>query len=241
MKKLQIQSLLFARSKWTPATAAKWLKAHKYKTPPVEETFDFLRYRQAPPLDFEKGSFVTKEFSEKQGIKAILAWPKKAKKKNPPKKQKKQLREIPLTLVQLGDCLSITSDSKKKMSFKKSWLFSNQSGKMLFIIEKTKTKKADLPKTKKGIRLYETWTEFDPDSGFRFKMPSISIWRTAKSKAVEIVYRSDKWSASRKKTDYVHEFETPCKIEQGYQPGKEKPSAVILKGAFSVTKRGLEG
>lgn len=76
-KSTEVQSLLFLRTKWTPAAAMKWLSAHGYKTPAVDKTADYYRYRQSPPFNFRKGTFRTITLgAAARGIKAVIAVPR---------------------------------------------------------------------------------------------------------------------------------------------------------------------
>jgi hypothetical protein len=68
---------MFLRTKWTPAAAKGWLSAHGYKTPEVDTTAEYHRYRQAPPFSFQKGTFRTITLgAAARGIKAVIAVPR---------------------------------------------------------------------------------------------------------------------------------------------------------------------
>lgn len=76
-KSTEVQSILFLRTNWTPAAAKKWLSAHGYKTPAVDKTADYYRYRQSPPFNFKKGTFRTITLgAAARGIKAVIAVPR---------------------------------------------------------------------------------------------------------------------------------------------------------------------
>ena len=66
----EIQSLLFAREKWTRVTAREWARSHGFKHGEVLVTAGYFRFRQSDPGDFR--AFRTKVLSEKKGIKAII-------------------------------------------------------------------------------------------------------------------------------------------------------------------------
>ncbi len=76
----QVQSILFLRSKWTPAKAKTWLKRYGFKhTEGYERTKNYYRFPQAPVENFDR--FRTIEFSPEKGIKAIIGF--KDTKSNP--------------------------------------------------------------------------------------------------------------------------------------------------------------
>ena len=80
---MKIQSILFDRAQWTAGRAKKWLRGHGAKTPKVDATADNLRFRQAPPFHFKKGSFRTKTLDQPMGIKAVVACPLEKYRRNP--------------------------------------------------------------------------------------------------------------------------------------------------------------
>lgn len=71
----RVQTILFSRDQWTPSKARKWLVDHGKKHPTPDITDDYLRYRQEPPEDFQRGSFRTITFSKSDGIKSVIARP----------------------------------------------------------------------------------------------------------------------------------------------------------------------
>ena len=66
-----IQSVIFNKAKWNIADAKAWLKDHDYKSPKVDETEQFLRFRQTRPL--KKYNYSTKKLG-KTGIELIIAY-----------------------------------------------------------------------------------------------------------------------------------------------------------------------
>ncbi len=61
-QKLRIESVLFPAASYTPAAAKAWLKRHRFRTGKLEAAGPGsrrLRFRQASPDSFQKGSFVT--------------------------------------------------------------------------------------------------------------------------------------------------------------------------------------
>ena len=103
----EVQSLLFtlkakpATQNWTVAKARAWLKKHGYKTPKVDSTDDYLRFRQKPTFSFNAGTFRTITFGK--GIKAVIARPR-ADTKKPAAKRK---RAKNATVVVHGDDMAI--------------------------------------------------------------------------------------------------------------------------------------
>jgi hypothetical protein len=65
-----IQSVIFNKDKWNIKDAKAWLKDHDYKSPKVDETENFFRFRQTRPL--KKFNYATKKLG-KTGIELIIA------------------------------------------------------------------------------------------------------------------------------------------------------------------------
>jgi hypothetical protein len=261
MKTLTIQSFLFARKKWTAAKADAWLKKHHYKTPPVDETADFLRYRQASPAHFRKGTFITKELSAKSGIKAVMAKLKaerKTKKKaprrtaptrssapTPNKKQFLKAPKLPAVFVLLGKAKKLELNTGHSLSVRIGaghWdLFTDEIGKKLYIFEHSKhyaAKKSAAHKAQ-AKALYKRWSDFEPDSEYVIRPAVPKDWRHTGNTVLSIVYSSDKWTG--KNTSYFHHFDRPPKIITGLD-SKKIVRAVFISGQnIKVTKRGIEG
>ena len=70
----EIQALLFDKDYFTGRQARKWIKDHEFVAPKCHATKNFLRYRQADPDQFEKGSFRTITLTD--GIKATVGIPR---------------------------------------------------------------------------------------------------------------------------------------------------------------------
>jgi hypothetical protein len=49
---IEIQSIVFARVKWTEAKAKAWLRRHGYRTPTPDRGPNYLHFRQHPPGRF---------------------------------------------------------------------------------------------------------------------------------------------------------------------------------------------
>jgi hypothetical protein len=71
-----VQSVIFKKSKYSVASAKKWLKDNKYKSPKVDETENMLRFRQMSPKMVDKKGYTeyrTKPLG-KSGIELVLAY-----------------------------------------------------------------------------------------------------------------------------------------------------------------------
>jgi len=88
-----------------------------------------------------------------------------------------------------------------------------------------------------GARMFETFASRPAENTFEIAIPDVPIHKLG-DKAAHIVYRSDKWSPSRKTTDYIHQFKEGVKLYCG--PSAEKPEVFIcFGGKLTLTKRGL--
>lgn len=68
-----VQSVLFDKTKWTLASAKKWLKSHGFtykEVPAVDETLAKYRFRQRPPV--RGARTITKSVGK--GISLIIQW-----------------------------------------------------------------------------------------------------------------------------------------------------------------------
>jgi len=86
----KVQSLLFSKTKhargkkrWTETTAKAWAKKHGYRYGDVEAPAKYIRLRQFEP-DSAKWDYRTIAFGE-SGIKAVIAFPKRAALRLPPR------------------------------------------------------------------------------------------------------------------------------------------------------------
>ena len=112
-----VQSILFDKSKWNLRTSKAWLKKHEKEVPIVDETENYLRYRQIDPTEFKKDSFRTISFGHKRnGILAVIGELKKCKtcKKNP---LENIMKIDGMTLVNL--IKELNKESKKVKMFSK--------------------------------------------------------------------------------------------------------------------------
>jgi hypothetical protein len=67
-KGTEVQSLLFERPKWTPATAKEWARDHAYHSGKVDVTDNYVRLRQFAPVRGTQKRTIT--FGD--GIKAVI-------------------------------------------------------------------------------------------------------------------------------------------------------------------------
>jgi len=71
----EVQTIIFNDQFFNGNEARAWLRKHGFKTPQMDRTVNFLRYRQKDPKKFYTDSFRTLEF--KDGILAVVAIPKR--------------------------------------------------------------------------------------------------------------------------------------------------------------------
>jgi hypothetical protein len=64
----EVQSLLFARSRWTPIAAKAWARGHGYRGAKVHATDNYLRLRQHDPVPGTQKRTIT--FGN--GIRAVI-------------------------------------------------------------------------------------------------------------------------------------------------------------------------
>jgi hypothetical protein len=244
-KSTEVQSLLFLRTKWTPAAAKKWLSAHGYKTPAVDKTADYYRYRQSPPFNFRKGTFRTITLgAAARGIKAVIAVPRSKAAVNPPKKRKtnpsKKSPWVPTLLVDLADAKSIDLEGGEQLKFPFTGNFAmcaTRSGRELWIVSRKGGKNVRTT-DKKGEDLYEDFTGFEHDDvGKMIHINPKNLIRIGR--AMDIVYRSDKFSKSGDSSDYIHTFRAYPTVSVD---NVKRPTIVALRGGrIRVTKEGITG
>jgi hypothetical protein len=243
----EVQSFLFDRQEWSVTAAKKWLREHGKKTPPVDTTSEYHRFRQAPPFQFEKGTFRTISIGAKpKGIKAVIAVPRlkknpKSKKRNPPN-QKTSKPWLPATLVDLADPISIDLEDGRQLKFPKSgrWaMCSNKSGTEIWILSRSGAKQVRAS-DEQAEDLYEKFTGYEHDQGNSALMIQVKPKKMTRiTRAMNIVYRSDKFSSPGKTSDYIHPFRTYPVVSVD---NATKPMIVALRGGqIKVTKEGITG
>ena len=170
-KSTEVQSFLFEKQKWSVTAAKKWLLDHGKKSPKVETTPEYHRFRQAPPFQFEKGTFRTIPIGAKaKGIKAVIAVPRLKKnpesKRNPPN-QKTSKPWLPATLVDLADPISIDLEDGRQLKFPRGgrWaMCSNKSGTEIWILSRRGAKQVRAT-DEQAEDLYEKFTGYEHDQG----------------------------------------------------------------------------
>lgn len=237
--------MLFLRTKWTAAAAKEWLSAHGYKTPAVDKTADYYRYRQSPPFNFKKGTFRTITLgAAARGIKAVIAVPRKTAKVNPPKKRKKNPSKkspwVPTLLVDLADAKSIDLEGGEQLKFPFRAGFamcSTRAGRELWIVSRKGGKNVRTT-DEKGEELYESFTGFEHDDvGKMIQINPKNMVRIGR--AMNIVYRSDKFSKSGDTSEYIHAFNAYPTVSVD---NVKRPKIVALRGGrIRVTKEGIKG
>jgi hypothetical protein len=158
------QTILFDRSKWNASAAEKWLSRHSKKTPEVDETARYLRYRQRPPEDFQRGTFRTIPFGH-GGIKAVIGVPKEIR-KNPSSQTRFRSREF--------------------------FLACNDSATILYLIHGSFMREIDRPSGIHFSSVFRLWSGFEPDAYYQFDLPATYALKKA-GEADQICYQSDKW------------------------------------------------
>lgn len=244
----EIQSFLFDKQKWTVTSAKKWLKEHDKKVPKVDTTAEYHRFRQAPPFHFQKGTFRTISIgAASNGIKAVIAVPRNTKsnperkKRNPPNTRASK-PWLPATLVDLADPISIDLEDGRQLKFPRSGKFAmcaNKAGTEIWIISRDGAKKVHAS-DEQAEDLYEKFTGYEHDQGNAALMVQVSPKKmTRLTRAMNIVYRSDKFSRPGSTSDYIHPFKVYPVVSVD---NETKPMIVALRGGqIKVTKEGITG
>ena len=245
-KSTEIQSVMFDRSKWTITKARKWLADHKYMIPKVDTTKEYHRFRQRPPFQFQKGTFRTIDLGAKnKGIKAVIAVPKFPAKDNPTKRSTERRKSakrpwLPTLLVDLATPVSIDLEGGEQLRFPRSGNFalgSNRSGTELWIVSRKGGKNVKAIDDA-GEKLYESFTGFEHDDIAKMvQVRPSSMVRIGR--AMNIVYRSDKFSKPGDLSDYIHPFKAYPTVSVD---NVNNPSIVALRGGrIKVRKEGITG
>lgn len=96
---------------------------------------------------------------------------------------------------------------------------------------------ADVSRHGGAAKMFEVFMARPAENSFEVAVPNIPIHRVG-SKAAAIVYRSDKWSPKKLKSDYIHHFGKGVQLYCG--PSIEHPDVFIcFGGKLTLTKRGL--
>ena len=87
-----------------------------------------------------------------------------------------------------------------------------------------------------AAQMFERFASRAAEDTQEIEVPDCKLQKLGKG--VHIVYRSDKWSESRKTTDYIHDYGKDVQIYCG--PSIEKPEVFIcFGGKLTLTERGL--
>ena len=85
--------------------------------------------------------------------------------------------------------------------------------------------------------MFEEFAARPAENTFEIGIPEVPLIELGR-RAVHIVYRSDKWSNKRKKTDYIHDFGKSVRLYCG--PNIQRPEVFLcFGGKLTLTKRGL--
>lgn len=237
-KSTKTQSIIFDRKTWTVETAKKWLKDHKKKVSKADTTADYHRFRQLPVNQFDKTTFRTIPLGGASGIKAIIAVPKDGAARKNPTKQKSPW--LPSLLVDLATPVSIDIEGGDQLKFPFAGRFSlaaNRSGTELWILSKKHGKNVHTTDAK-GERLYEDFTGFEHDEvGTMVQISPKSL--TKIGRAMNIVYKSDKFSKPGHSSHYIHAFSHYPIVSVD---NVNRPTVVALRGGrIKVKKEGITG
>lgn len=243
-----VQTYLFDKSKWGVTAAKKWLKDHGKKVPKVDTTSEYHRFRQSPPFNFQKGTFRTIDIGPKsKGIKAVIAVPKEKKNPTKPKKKNPPNRAgaspwLPALLVDIADPVSIDLEDGQQLKFPRGgkWaLCSNRSGTELWIMSREGSKKVQAS-DEKAETLFEKFTGYEHDQENNALMIQVSPKKLERiGRAMNIVYRSDKFSKPGKTSNYIHPFQ---KYPVVSVDSATRPAIVALRGGnIKVKQEGITG
>lgn len=174
----------------------------------------------------------------------LLVPRKTATKANPKKKtiSKKKSKKpwVPTFLVDLATPISIDIENGQQLEFPASGDFalgSNRAGTELWIVSRKYGK--DVKTTDdKGESLYESFTGFEHDEVGT--MVNINPKNMTKiGRAMDIVYRSDKFSKPGDDSDYIHSFQHYPIVSVD---NVKRPSIVALRGGrIKIKKEGITG
>lgn len=153
-------------------------------------------------------------------------------------------------LVDLGRCDGFIIDPKThldgirnkdiKLAAKKNYrLLSTADGKTLYALRGPRRTVKDPGKSsveKQAEKLYSRWSDFEPDNEYMLSIGD-TTWKN-EGDAKTIFYTSDKWSAQRRLTGYVHDFDHKTTL---YSAKTAYGIQYKLKGAFQVKKEGITG
>lgn len=155
--------------------------------------------------------------------------------------------KLPSVLICLGRAVNVTgADHVFKWPIKATCqLLCSVTGTSLYCLVPTvgSSSRSDLEdalkerfsKIERGVKLYESWHDFDPSSGSLVTVPRGFLFYVDRARS--IVYASDKWSGRMQ--SYIHTFNTPPKI---WVNRKVDPTLLVMTGGqIRTTKEGITG
>lgn len=155
-------------------------------------------------------------------------------------KKKRTPPRFPSKLVDIADALTIDLEDGQQLKFPRrgNWaLCSTKSGTQLWIISR-KGGKSVRTNDEDGQKLFETFTGFLPeDTGKMIQTRPKKMKRIGR--AINIVYRSDKFSKPGKTSDYIHAFKSYPTVSVD---DMKQPSIVAIRGGrIKVKQEGITG
>jgi hypothetical protein len=202
-----------------------------------DKTKTQLRFRQASPGKFKKGSLRTKTIDKKLGVKLVIGCPKPGTKTA--KRKINPAPSIPDVLVYLGGAIEVQLADETMLRWRRGHcVLANVEGNRLFILNTTKKEKVEPTQTaliKEARKLYSQFTDFKSEKANLVKSATPKLIKIGL--ADHIVYRSNKWSG--KAIDYIHEFKKQPEV---WASSKKSPEIVVLVGDWiKVKKEGIAG
>lgn len=106
---------------------------------------------------------------------------------------------------------------------------------------------ADVSRHGGAAKMFEVFMARPAENTFEVEVPDVRLHKLG-ARASHIVYRSDKWSPTKKKSDYIHDFRAVCEatgcrsksIELYCGPTIQKPEVFLcFGGKLTLTERGL--
>lgn len=221
---MQAQSIIFPIANgWTKRRARAWLLSHGHKAPRCDETADYLRYRQADPDGFKKGSFRTIEFGD-SGIKAIVACPIGRANPRPARRAYQRVKaardaisiDCPVTvlgvLIEMETNFSKTDVKRRSASkyFHYPFLCVSADKKTLYVLPNVMVKVKPSTVAEVALtaaqRIKRLWSGFEANEVIPISIRSRVLRKAGTINS--ITYRSDKWTG--RQTNYRHDFDRPA-------------------------------
>ena len=242
-----VQSVMFDKSIWTPTAARAWLKQYGFDTKTQREEKNYIRFRQAVPAAFQRHTFRTQTFGgDDQGIKAIIAVPKREARKNPTDRYTRKLKlvrhNVPDVLADLGRPLAIELTDGSQLDFNQSWIFAaTETGQTIWLIKRTRGRTVRNPNNTKIVQktknLFERFTDFEPRHARKMAVDDRQNEFRNIGRVRSFAYESDKWTG--RPTGYIHEYKNAPSI---WANGDGKVTLFRIRGPRTrITVRGVEG